>query len=272
MCNKRRMDSAAFKMVAGCTPGIHVVSARSAHTFPKHSHDDFGIGVITFGAQRWQSGRKQVEAGTGCAIAVNAGEVHDGSAIGDNGRAWHMLYISPAVLQAAASDVLNARATQFEFVAPVIDDSRVAHLVRRLLTVESDVATDPMRSEELLLSLAARAGEWEPANDRPLPASVAAAKQRIDDDPTTTLSLGTLAHLGGIGRFQLLRSFVRMTGFTPHAYVVQRRIDLARRLISRGERLADVAAACGFADQSHMTRTFVSKYGIAPGAYARAVR
>lgn len=266
------MDSAAFKMVAGCTPGIHLVSARSAHTFAKHSHDDFGIGVITFGAQRWQSGRTQVEAGSGCAIAVNAGEVHDGSAIGDNGRAWHMLYISPAVLQAAASDVLDDSAAQFEFVAPAIDDLRVAHLVRRLLAVESDVATGAMRSEELLLALAARAGVWEPADHRPLPASVAAAKQRIDDDPATTLSLGALAHLGGVSRYQLLRSFVRTTGFTPHAYVVQRRIDLARRLIARGEGLADVAAASGFADQSHMTRTFVSRYGIAPGAYARAVR
>jgi AraC-like DNA-binding protein len=49
---------------------------------------------------------------------------------------------------------------------------------------------------------------------------------------------------------------------------MQRRIDLARRLIARKTPLADAAAISGFADQSHMTRTFARKYGISPGAYA----
>jgi AraC-like DNA-binding protein len=35
--------------------------------------------------------------------------------------------------------------------------------------------------------------------------------------------------------------------------------------------LADVAAASGFADQSHMTRVFVSRYGLTPGAYVAAI-
>jgi AraC-like DNA-binding protein len=49
---------------------------------------------------------------------------------------------------------------------------------------------------------------------------------------------------------------------------MQRRTDLARRLIARKTRLADAAAISGFADQSHMTRLFVRKYGVSPGAYA----
>jgi AraC-like DNA-binding protein len=71
-----------------------------------------------------------------------------------------------------------------------------------------------------------------------------------------------------VSRFQLVRSFARNTGLTPHAYLVQRRVLLARRLIAGGTALADAAAASGFADQSHMTRVFVRKYGMAPGAFA----
>jgi AraC-like DNA-binding protein len=51
---------------------------------------------------------------------------------------------------------------------------------------------------------------------------------------------------------------------------MQRRIDLARRLIANGSPLADAAVTSGFADQSHMTRLFVRKYGLSPGAYAAA--
>ena len=66
-------------------------------------------------------------------------------------------------------------------------------------------------------------------------------------------------------------TFARATGMTPHAYLVQRRIDLARRMIAGGSSLAEAAIASGFADQSHMTRTFIRKYGLSPGAYADAM-
>ena len=52
---------------------------------------------------------------------------------------------------------------------------------------------------------------------------------------------------------------------------MQRRIDLARRMIAGGSSLAEAAIASGFADQSHMTRTFIRKYGLSPGAYAGAM-
>ncbi|MCG5481567.1 MAG: AraC family transcriptional regulator, partial [Ensifer alkalisoli] len=58
---------------------------------------------------------------------------------------------------------------------------------------------------------------------------------------------------------------------TPHAYLVQRRIDIVRQLIAKRTPLADAAVAGGFADQSHMTRVFVRKYGFTPGAYAQAM-
>jgi AraC-like DNA-binding protein len=52
---------------------------------------------------------------------------------------------------------------------------------------------------------------------------------------------------------------------------MQRRIHHARHLIDGGARLAEAAADSGFSDQSHMTRLFVRSFGMAPGAYAKAV-
>ncbi|MFX5956846.1 AraC family transcriptional regulator, partial [Acinetobacter baumannii] len=75
------------------------------------------------------------------------------------------------------------------------------------------------------------------------------ALARIDDDPSVPVSLDDLANASGLSRFQVLRAFTRATGLTPHAYLVQRRIDLARRLIAQGEALANAAIGSGFADQ-----------------------
>jgi AraC-like DNA-binding protein len=43
-----------------------------------------------------------------------------------------------------------------------------------------------------------------------------------------------------------------------------------RGLIRAGTGLADAAAACGFADQPHMTRLFTRQFGFTPGAWQRA--
>ena len=77
-----------------------------------------------------------------------------------------------------------------------------------------------------------------------------------------------LAAGSGLSRFQVVRGFARATGLPPHACLLQRRVHLARRLIAAGTPLAEVAARCGFADQSHLTRVFGRTFGLPPGAYA----
>ena len=254
-------------------PGVEAVEAATDHVFPKHTHEQFGIGVIRRGAQKSLSGRGVVDAGPGDVITVNPGEVHDGMPIGDQGRAWAMLYFDPAVILDAVSHVTE-RSAGTELRHPVLNDREAAANLLRLYSIVTDNADRLMiQAESLLLSLVNRLISERTARplDR-LPQSLHRAKSLIDDRPTDDLSLGDLADASGLSRFQVLRGLTKMTGLTPHAYLMQKRTDLARRLIRRGLVLADVAAASGFADQSHMTRIFVSKYGVTPGAYAAAMR
>jgi AraC-like DNA-binding protein len=85
-------------------------------------------------------------------------------------------------------------------------------------------------------------------------------------------ALPTWQDLAGVSQFQLLRAFDKAIGFTPHAYLIQRRVQLARKLIAGGAGLAEAALASGFADQSHMTRIFTRSFGLSPHLYAVAVR
>ncbi|HXW41139.1 MAG TPA: AraC family transcriptional regulator [Xanthobacteraceae bacterium] len=261
-----------FRIFPSGVAGITAVGCDTRHVFSRHTHEQFGIGVIDRGAQKSSSGRGMVEAGEGDTITVNPGEVHDGAPLGDAGRAWRMLYFDPPLIAQAAGDLSLGRTAHYEFARPALKDAAVAGCFDRLFWAVTDAASqrNPLRSEELLLTLLPMLLTPRPTVSRAVAKGVVTAKRLIDDCPTAPITLADLARVSGLSRFQVLRGLVQATGLTPHAYLVQRRIDLARRMIAAGTALAPTAAASGFADQSHMTRIFVRKYGLSPGAYAAA--
>ncbi|MDR3762827.1 MAG: AraC family transcriptional regulator [Acidobacteriota bacterium] len=71
----------------------------------------------------------------------------------------------------------------------------------------------------------------------------------------------------------LTRGFRASLGTSPHRWVLTRRIARAQRLIYEGAMpLSEVAACCGFADQSHLTRQFQRQVGSSPAAWRRQTR
>ncbi|MBM4379171.1 MAG: helix-turn-helix transcriptional regulator [Deltaproteobacteria bacterium] len=84
------------------------------------------------------------------------------------------------------------------------------------------------------------------------------------------VSLEALARPVGLSVFQLVRAFSREHGITPHALLVQLRVQEARRLLRSGARTHEAAKQAGFADPSHLVRHFKRLMLVTPGAYARA--
>jgi AraC-like DNA-binding protein len=249
-------------------PGIDAIELESSRAFPRHSHDQYGIGVLLSGVQRSWSGIGPVESFAGGVITVNLGEMHDGIPAGGCVRRWRMLYFDPPYL---SRGMLSGTPAQAEFKSPSLRDPELARLVHSLFR-QVTVEGDPLAVEEHLVRLAVpllrmRDGSAELRGASP---NVAKAKARIDADPAAPVTLSELAALSGISRFQLVRAFAREFGATPHAYLVQRRVRLARQLLLAGETPAIAAQDCGFADQSHMTRAFVRNFGVTPGRYMAA--
>lgn len=256
-----------FRLLHCSLDGADAVVADSTQAFGRHTHDQFGIGLIERGAQKSASGRGRVEAGAGDLITVNPGEVHDGTPIDEAGRRWRMLYLDPALVIDAGREVTPGLC--FEFTSPVFRDAGLTRRFRSLFDATT-ADDDTLRSEAALLALVGRL--LQPVSDRrpAVGSGVAAARERIDGDPAAALTLADLATQAGLSRYQFLRAFTRLTGLPPHAYVLQRRVQRARRLVRGGVALAEAAMASGFADQSHMTRCFVRSFGLTPGAFARA--
>lgn len=104
-----------------------------------------------------------------------------------------------------------------------------------------------------------------------LPVRGAARMREFLHEDGLSVDLSTLAREAGLGRFQALRAFKRRYGLPPHAYQLCRRIEFARRMLLEGRGPAEVAAHCGFVDQSHFTRQFKRALGVTPMVYAQSV-
>jgi AraC-like DNA-binding protein len=249
------------------------MTACTTRSFPRHTHDQYGIGVIDSGGHASSSGRGPVQAGPGSLICVNPGEMHDGHAIGKRPRHWRLLYIEPVWMAQACADVIEGTAPEFEFHEPVFIDDRIRRLIDAAFacTSEATATADPeLTCETVMLTLVARLrahSHTRPADLSGPTGCIRRCQARIDADPAARVTLADLAGDAGLSRYQLIRAFARQLGITPHAYILQRRIALARRLVRARNSLADVAAAAGFADQAHLTRCFKQCLGVTPRRY-----
>lgn len=246
-------------------PGLEAMTLQTERHFSRHSHDQFGLGIFTHGAQRSWSHIGQVDAAAGNMIMVNPGEIHDGVPL-RGPRSWQMVYIEPQIVTAEFEDGIRAEDI---LLRPVVDDPHLRQLMLRLFREITAPGADETAIEEALLLCLLRATHYHrvipPVAQRFSPA-IAWAKAYLDDAPGEKISLANLAALCGISRFQLIRSFARETGMTPHAYLVQSRVRLARRLLRSGHPPAEAALMAGFADQSHLTRAFQKQFAITPGS------
>ena len=87
------------------------------------------------------------------------------------------------------------------------------------------------------------------------------------------LSLQTLANESGYSRVHFVRMFRAATGYSPHNYVLNLKLERARELLRNPSiSLIDIALDCGFSSHSHMSRIFLKFVGVTPSAYRRSLR
>jgi AraC-like DNA-binding protein len=255
-------------------PGVEAMSLYSNHHFPRHAHDQFGIGVVDAGGHKSWSGIGSVEARPGDVIMVNPGEMHDGSPVDGIPRRWRMLYFDPAVIR---DEIHQDVPPSVDILYPVVRNSRLAGRFLALFAAITATVQDSLELEQHLIDsliYAFRRHSNRPTPGRAFGDATIPVREALDllhSDLQNPATLARLAAISGVSRFQFLRAFTRQVGITPHAYVMQLRVRAVRRLLANGISPAEAAIEAGFADQSHMTRIFLRQVGVTPGRYQAAI-
>jgi AraC-like DNA-binding protein len=256
--------------------GLECLSARFRnHVYERHTHETFVIGTIIAGCERFELAGVQYAARSGDLCFVHPDTVHDGRPEG-GGYAYRMIYPSTAQLATHAAE-LTGRAPRgtLTFPEPVVHDPELSDaFVAAHQAMESRASN--LKTDEAMISVMVRIlvrhaklvpPEFgKPLRERP---GVARARDYLTANLTENVGLETLAGVAGLSRAHLIRAFKAETGMTPHAFLIDRRVRLARGMLLSGRAPVEVAAASGFADQAHMTRAFKVRIGTTPGNFAR---
>ena len=92
----------------------------------------------------------------------------------------------------------------------------------------------------------------------------------LEANAAEPVGLEHAARYAGLSAFHFLRLFSKVTGVTPHQYLVRTRLRRAARLLSQEDlSITAVALDCGFADLSNFVRTFRRASGMSPGKFRK---
>ncbi|WP_081761011.1 AraC family transcriptional regulator [Rhizobium sp. CF080] len=248
--------------------GIERIEARfHGLGFEPHRHDTYALGLTLSGVQTFHYRGAARASLPGNVIVLHPDEVHDGAAGTDDGLRYRMLYLPPERLIEAVG---GSRGLPF-VPDPIIADAQFRQCLAEAL---DDLEAEP---QDLLLDdLIARLATslWRHADGKGSAAGTPRAKEAVlrcrdylQANTDRTVSSEELEDVSGFDRYTTARQFRKLLGTSPHRYLVMRRLDRAKVLLSQGGSLADIAVETGFADQAHFTRHFKKTFGMTPGRW-----
>lgn len=95
-------------------------------------------------------------------------------------------------------------------------------------------------------------------------------KRYIDTNFDKAINLDVLAHSQFTSKYHLLRIFKKYHGITPRQYLINKRIEQAKKILKSGQLVSDACYSVGFESINSFSNLFKAKTGMSPSNYRKA--
>ena len=234
---------------------------------PRHHHDRPIVAITLTGSGCSVLASREVVMQPAGVHTEPAGDTHS-NRFGATGA--HVIVIQP---DPAAEELLRpCRNVLMEVHSLTLSEARpIARRLQGEIVAPDSVSSLAIEAACLeLLVAGARALHAKGADDSRAPRWLTRVMDHMHACFLENPTLSEISGIAGVHPAHLAREFRRVYRQSPATYLRKLRLEWAAALLARGERsLADVAAASGFADQSHFTRAFRRHTGLTPAAFRR---
>ncbi|HAU8263729.1 TPA: AraC family transcriptional regulator [Kluyvera intermedia] len=256
--------------------GIETIRAHfEGHAYDPHWHDSYLVGITLSGTQEFHCRRERHRSTPGDAFLLEPGEIHDGDAPVAGGFTYLTFYLDERWLSSTLRGLYESVPCSYSlhFSRTMAREPQLAGAIARTFhSLHSEEMRIVQQSTmDDLLGQLTRHSQWRKRLPSHLQSTAVAHRARdyLHAHMGENIGLSDLARETGTDRFTLTRCFKREFHLSPHAWLIQLRLANARSMLARGEQPASVAAALGFADQSHLGRWFQRAYRLSPAHYRK---
>lgn len=246
-------------------------------SYAPHSHQEWSIGAILEGQSEFLCADRLHAVERGALVMMNPDVVHACNPRQDSPWAYYMMHLDKNWLasilfahgireaqtwQDTLSDTLLSAQTYHAFV-DVCDG---------LMATDLASAEKRQRLEAVLVAVFTQLASDNSESATALPANnLYQVAHYLHQHCLQDTSIEQISAEFGFSTGYLVRAFKRHFNMTPHAYRLNRRIQLGQQALKQGQAIADVAQTIGFSDQAHFQRVFKQRVAATPDQYRRSV-
>jgi AraC-like DNA-binding protein len=252
--------------------GMEVLSCCGGHSFANHLHDGYVLWLNSEAGEHFSLQGSSDILPQGSIAIIEPGVVHANRPCSPERRHLRSFYFSEKFFHDLYKKISGGERAAVLLRTCVIKDPllwRECINLHNLLFGSKDLFNMESAAVTVFTSLLHHCGniDYPDKFDYKNESRIKAVIDFFHDNISRQFSLNELAELVQCGSYHLIRLFREQKGMSPHAYLIQLRLEHARMMLERGESIAEAALSSGFSDQSHLTRKFKLRFGVTPGTY-----
>jgi AraC-like DNA-binding protein len=247
--------------------------------YKPHRHAMLSIGAIEEGVVSFSSDGEKSILHPETLIVINPEVVHSCNPIANQARSYFMLYLDTDWCQGLQSTIFQKSLSFVPVAQTLITDPPLYREYIALNNLLFDSQALILEKEEALehfaLQLFSRYCHARRVENLPSGKHehfIKEAKAYMQSHLAQNVTVEEIAHTLKITSYHFIRLFKRHTGLSPHAYLLNLRIERAKKLLAGNLPIAQIALEVGFGDQSHLNRVFGRYVACTPYEYRKGLR
>ncbi|MDT8716842.1 AraC family transcriptional regulator [Clostridium sp. 19966] len=232
---------------------------NAVHCYKTHFHNEFSIGIIEKGTSKSKIHNREYIFAEGDFLIIPPNVPHKCTPIDYNDWNFKMLYLDKEWFQKE----FNIKSTNF--ICRRLD-KHIYEKILRFFTQDKYNILD-MEKESELITVIASLVEAEVVNSGFYYNKLARVEEHLRENYLSSVTLGELAEACNMSKYYLIKKFEENYGLPPHKYIINLRVNNAKKLLRKRKTFAQVALESGFYDQSHFIKAFKAYTGVTPLEY-----
>jgi len=249
-------------------PFLELRYSNNTKHYKEHIHDTFSLGINLEDKSIYTNKNKKYDFDVGMIAIVNPNEIHSCNPVKTTPNLYYMMYLDEKWCYGIQKSICEQIASFKSFPENIIYDINLYNEFKTLCeNIFSDI--DYNEKENELINFFTNLFEKHLENANPKIEDKAFEKivEYLNKNYKENISLEELSQTFSLNPFYIIRLFKSNINMTPHAYLLNIKINRAKEILKKGISIVDTALECGFSDQSHFHRNFLKIVATTPKSY-----